>query len=392
MKYNFDEEINRTNTHSVKYDMRQSLFGSDDVIPMWVADMDFRTPDFVIDAIKKRLEHEIFGYTIKSESFYQSIVNWMQLQHQWQVKREWLSFSPGVVPALSLSILAFTKPGDKIIIQSPVYHPFYFCINDNGRQLVDNPLKFENNRYVMDLDDLEKKIDSRTSMLILSNPHNPVGRVWTKEELKKLGDICAKHQILILSDEIHSDLIFAPNKHVPLASISEEIAAISITAIAPSKTFNLAGLSCSAMIIPNLKLLTRYNNLLNTIHVGLGNIFGLVAMEAAYTHGKEWLNQLLDYLSANQNFLIDYLNEKIPELKVIRAEGTYLIWIDFRNLKLKNNKSIKDFLNHDAKIGLNNGSMFGKEGEGFFRMNIACPRKILTNALENLEKAVIANR
>jgi len=309
MKYNFDELLNRENTGSLKYDLRNKIFGKSDVIPMWVADMDFRTPYFIVDALKKCTDNQIFGYFLFDKSYYESIINWIKRHHQWEIKQDWISFSPGVVPSLSLLVLAFTQPGDKIIIQPPVYPPFFFTIKDNNRQVVENPLLLENGRFKMDFGNLEDKLKD-AKMLILSNLHNPGGTVWKKEELKKLGELCLKHKVLVVTDEIHSDLVFKPNKFVPLASISEEIANITIALMAPSKTFNMAGLSSSSVIISNPKLKARFDEIMHTIHVGLGNMFGIAATEAAYNNGDEWLKQLLNYIAGN----IDFVEKFLPEL------------------------------------------------------------------------------
>ncbi|HNW97015.1 MAG TPA: PatB family C-S lyase [Bacteroidales bacterium] len=388
MKYNFDEIIQRENTACVKYDLRKELFGREDVIPMWVADMDFKSPDFVVKVLHERLSHEIYGYSIRPEGFYNSIINWLQKRHAWKIQREWISVSPGVVPAMAICVQAFTKPGDKIIIQPPVYHPFFHVVEKNQRQLVCNPLKNINNYYHFDFDDLEQKIDKQTRMLILSNPHNPVGRVWTKDELIRLSEICIRNNIIILSDEIHSDLIYRKYKHIPLASISEEISQHVITAIAPSKTFNLAGLSTSALIIPNKKLFSIYESTLNNIEIGMGNLFGNIALEAAYTHGEDWLEQLLDYLQKNIDFIKVFLQKNLPDIKLIEPEGTYLLWLDFRNLKLNQNE-LNDILIKKAKVGFNDGAIFGKEGEGFQRMNIACPLSVIEKALTQIKEAII---
>ena len=387
MNYNFDKIIPRENTQSVKYDLRQEVFCNKNVIPMWVADMDFESPDFVFQAIENRLKHPILGYSIRNNEFYSSIINWLKKRHQWDIQREWISVSPGVVPALSVCILAFTNPGDKIIIQPPVYHPFFYVVEGNQRQLSYNPLKFENNRYTFDLEHLKKIIDKDTKMIILSNPHNPVGRVWEKEELTTLAEICIQNNILIISDEIHSDLIFKKYKHIPLASISPEIAKHVVTTLAPSKTFNLAGLSSSFLVIPNIKLFQLYENRLNTIHIGHGNIFGNIALEAAYNKGELWLEELMDYLQKNVSFLRNFLSEHLPQIKLIEPEGTYLLWLDFRNLKL-NQKDLNQLLIHQANIGLNDGAMFGEGGEGFQRINIACPRSLLKKALEQIHEAI----
>jgi len=273
MTYNFDEIVSRENTNSVKYDIRAELFGKEDVIPMWVADMDFRTPDFIIKAIKTRLEHEILGYSIKPGSYYDSIIKWLDRRHNWDIKKEWISFSPGVVPALNMAVMAYSRPGDKIILQSPVYHPFYAAIENNGRRIVDNPLRQENGRYYFDFDDLKKKIDADVKMLFLCNPHNPVSRAFTEDELSELAAICLENNILIIADEIHSDLIFPGYRHIPMASLSDDIAENTITCMAPSKTFNLAGMSTSFLVIKNRELRHRYNKVLDQVHISSGNLF-----------------------------------------------------------------------------------------------------------------------
>lgn len=386
MKYNFDEIVNRENTASVKYDLRKEIFEKEDVIPMWVADMDFKTPDFIIKAIKERLNHEIFGYSIRPKSYYTSIVNWLKRRHNWGIQEDWISFSPGIVPALNMAVMAFTAPLDKIIIQPPVYFPFFSAIENNNRVLVENPLKLEGNRYNFDFEDLEIKLKD-AKMLILSNPHNPGGSVWTKEELTKLGELCIKHKVLILSDEIHADLVYKSYKFTPLASISDDIANYTVTFIAPSKTFNLAALATSSVICSNKELKEKYDKVLDTIHVGMGNVFGIVASEAAYTHGDEWLDQLMSYLNNNLDLAESFFSEKVPQIKMIRPEGTYLVWLDCFNLNLKG-KDLKNFMIEDAGLGFNDGRIFGTGGEGFMRMNIACPKQTLLKALIRIEHAV----
>ncbi|MBN2758706.1 MAG: PatB family C-S lyase [Bacteroidales bacterium] len=385
--YNFDENIDRQNTNSIKYDLRKAIFGSENIIPMWVADMDFKTPDFIMKAIKKRTEHEILGYTTRNDSFYQSVIQWINKKHEWEIQKNWISFSPGVVPALSFSVLAFTKPGDKIIVQPPVYFPFFSSVQNNGRQLVYNELKNINGNYFFDIENLKNQIDSRVKMLFLCNPHNPVGRVWTKTELTEIANICVENDILIVSDEIHSDFIFKPNKHIPIASISDEIAEKTITTFAPSKTFNIAGLSSSIVIIKNKKLKETYDNLLNDLHLNNGNIFGNIALETAYNNGDEWLNQLLNYLEENIDFADNFIKNNIKKIKFKRPESTYLLWLDFRDFKLSDNQ-LNNFLVNKAKIGLSKGEMFGQGGNGFQRMNIACSKNILEKALNQLKKAI----
>lgn len=386
MKYNFDEIINRENTASVKYDLRLQIFGKKDVIPMWVADMDFKTPDFIINAMKERTKHEVFGYSIRPKSYFTSIINWLKRRHQWQIKEDWISFSPGIVPAINMAILAYTNEGDKIIVQPPVYFPFFSAIDNNKRSLVENPLVLKNNRYCIDFKDLEEKLKD-AKMLILSNPHNPGGSVWKKDELKKLGEMCIENNVLIMSDEIHADLVFPENKFTPMASISDSIANCTVTFIAPSKTFNMAALATSSVIISNKELKEKYDKVLDTIHIGMGNVFGTVASEAAYTFGDEWLDQLLEYLSKNIDLAESYFTENIPQIKMMRPEGTYLVWLDCSGLNL-GEKDLKDFMINDAELGFNDGRMFGSGGEGFMRMNIACPRKTILDALIQLETAV----
>ena len=390
MKYNFDEVIDRTNHHSVKWDEMKTKFGDipNDVLPMWIADMEFRSPKPVIEAIKKAAEHGIYGYTSRPDSYYQAIIDWMERRHNWKVKKDWLAYSPGVVPALSLIIRAFCQPGDKVVVQPPVYYPFFRVIENNGCHIVNNPLKLSNKKYFMDYDDLERKIDDpRVKLLILCSPHNPVGRVWQKEELIILGEICLKHHIIVVSDEIHADILFKGYKHTPFASISPTFAHNSITCTAPSKTFNLAGLQTSTIIIPNKKYYRIYNNILDSLALDENNVFGLVALEAAYKDGEEWLEQLLSYLNENLKFLMKYFKERIPKIKVIRPEGTYLVWLDCRQLGLST-KDLNNFILKKARVALDDGYWFGAEGKGFMRINIACPRSFLEEGLKRIEKAV----
>ena len=385
-KYNFDEIANREGTNSLKYDARAKFFNSEEVLPLWVADMDFKTPDFIVDAIKKRTEHEIFGYTFRSDEYYQAIIDWMRRRHSWTVQKEWISFSPGVVAGLSLAVETFSKPGDSIIVQPPVYFPFFDVVKGSKRKMIENPLKIENGRYTFDLEDLKAKIDDNTKMLLLCNPQNPGGMVWTKEELVALGNICLENNILVVSDEIHSDLILDGNKHLPFANISDEFAKNSVVCMAPSKTFNVAGFSSSLIIIPDKNKLARYERTLGIGHLGMGNIFGTIAMQAAYTHGDEWLGQLLTYLQGNYNYLEKYITQKLPKVNVMKPEATYLIWLDFREYGMSDTELSK-FATNEAKVALNNGGRFGAGGDGWLRINIGCPRSILMEALERLAKA-----
>jgi len=387
MKYNFDIEICRLGTDCEKWDDLKNQFGVKDVIPMWVADMDFQSPQPVIEALKQRVEHGVYGYGLRSESYFESIVDWLKRRHQWSIKKEWITHSPGVIPALSLSIQSFTKPGDKIMIQPPVYHHFARVIQAAGREVVTNPLVLENGHYSIDFEDLEAKIDETVKMLILCSPHNPVGRVWSKEELTRLGQICRKHNILVVADEIHCDFVFQTHTHIPFASISEEFANHSITCIAPSKTFNLMGVQTSSIIIPNGEQRDRFNQELQTTSIGSPNIFGAVALEAAYRFGEEWLDQVLDYLQGNLEYTLSYFRNNIPEINVIQPEGTYLVWLDCRELRFSG-KELNEFMLQNARVAMNQGQIFGKEGEGFMRLNIACPRSMLQKALSGMENAV----
>ncbi len=388
MVYSFDEFIPRENTDCVKYDLRKQLFGSEDVIPMWVADMDFKTPDFIVDAMKARMDHPIFGYPVKPEAYFTSQVKWLMKKHHWEVQPEWIQFCQGVVPALNLILLAFTEPGDKIIVQPPVYFPFFSTIKNNQREQVDNPLIYKNGRYSFDFDDLEKKIDAKTRILFLCHPHNPGGRLWSIDELTKLAGICIKHDMLIVSDEIHSDLVLPGFNHVPMASISDEIADHTITCIAPSKTFNIAGLGTSSVIISNSGQRRKFHNMVERIHIGMGNIFGITASIAAYTFGETWLREVMGYIQGNVDLVVEFCRSRIPDIKPMVPEATYLVWLDCRNLGL-NNQELKRFMIERVNVGFNDGPTFGAGGEGFQRMNVGCPRSVVREALERMEKAIV---
>jgi cystathionine beta-lyase len=387
MIYDFDKPVNRESTFCVKYDLRKNVFGRSDVIPMWVADMDFQTPDFIIKAIKQRLQHEILGYTFLPDSFYQSIIDWNTRRHGWQIQKEWISFSPGVVPALNLLVMALTKPRDKIIVQPPVYFPFFTAVKNHGRILVNNPLRYQQAEYSMDFNQLVACLDEHVKMIIVCNPHNPTGNVWEKEVLLKLANLCAEKNIVIVSDEIHSDLIYPGNRHIPTASLSPEIANHTVTCMAPSKTFNLAGMSTSYLIISSPELKHKYDTMLDYVHVGAGNIFGFTALGAAYNEGDEWLRQLMEYLQGNLSFLTAFLQHYIPQIKSVKPGATYMVWLDCHRLGLSK-KKLHDFMIKKAGLGLSDGPLFGEEGEGFQRINIACPRSVLEKALCQLRDAV----
>lgn len=395
MKYNFDTIISREGTGSMKWDTIETVFGNKEILPMWVADMDFPVAEPIIDAVKKRLEHPIFGYTKPWKSLLESVVERMKKKFNWEIKPEWVVFTPGVVPAISTAIKAITHPGDEVVLQGPVYYPFWDVIRENGCHIANNTLKFENGKYVMDYKDLEKKFapkkalfpkPSKTKAAILCNPHNPVGRMWDKEEQTKFGEIVLKHGGVVISDEIHSEIVVSDKKHIPFASISKEFEQNSITCFSPSKTFNIAGLSVSSIIIPNKNLRESFISAAGH-QLGKVSVLSLVAMEAAYRYGDEWLNELLEYLKENLKFLIEYFEENIPEVKVIRPEGTYLVWLDFRALGM-NGEELSKFLVEKAKVGLDDGYLFGPSGNGFARINIACPRKTLKEGLKRIESAV----
>jgi cystathionine beta-lyase len=387
VNYDFDRVIDRYNTNSIKLDYLQSVFGTDDVLPMWVADMDFEAPLPVSEALVTKAKHGIFGYSDGTESYYEAVMGWMSRRHDWRIEKDWICFSPGVVPALLWLVRAFVKPGEKVVLQSPVYPPVFRSIESNGAELLNNQLKLENGQYVIDFADLEEKLKSGAKMLILCNPHNPVGRVWNREELMKIGELCLQYHVLVVSDEIHSDLVYPGQKHIPFAALSEELAMNSIVCTAPSKTFNLAGLQTSNIIIPNPELRRVFKEVLALNGISHPNIFGLVAMEAAYNEGEEWLDQLLNYLQENLNYLLQYLESNISWVKAIIPEGTYLVWLDFRELGLKP-KALQAFLLKNARVAMNAGYTFGPGGEGFERLNIACPRSVLQEGIQRIAQAV----
>jgi cysteine-S-conjugate beta-lyase len=385
-KYNFDEIIDRSGTNSIKYDALSHFFGTNDVLPVWVADTDFRTPDFIIEAIRNRMEHEILAYTFRGDSFHNSITGWLLRRYNWEINKKMISFSPGVVSAITVAILVFTRPGDKVIVQPPVYFPFFSCISGTNRQIVENPLKLVQNRYYFDLEDLKRKIDRDTKMLILCSPHNPGGMVWKRDELEELEEICAFYNLMVVSDEIHSDLLFSGQTHTPWAKISERSSQNCMVCMAPSKTFNVAGLSTSFAVIPNLVFKKLFDKMMETLHIQTGNIPGAVALEAAYTYGEEWLSQLMEYVEGNFQFLERFFADHLPEVKVMRPEATFLVWLDFSEYGMNDNQ-LSRFLIEKAKVGLNNGARFGTGGEGFQRINIGCPRSVLEESLSRIYKA-----
>lgn len=387
MKYNFDKIYDRVDTASVKWDLRKALYGSDELIPLWVADMDFPCPQPVIEALGKRLEHPIFGYSIQSEEYNRAVSGWMERRFQWQLPHESILYCPGVVPALNFVIKAYTSPGDKVIIQSPVYHIFHKAILNNDRVIADNPLVYEDGRYWMDFEQLESLAGEQTKLMILCSPHNPVGRVWERAELLKVAEFCHKNNIILVSDEIHGDLIYPGSRHTPLASLSPEIAGRIITCTAPSKTFNLAGLQTANVIIEDESLRERFKFELEKSGIFGPSPFGAAALIAAYNEGEEWLEQMLDYLEGNLNYLSRFIREELPELEVVRPEATYLIWVDCRKLGMSR-RELKMFMREKAKLAIEDGYIFGSPGTGFIRINIACPRALLEEALGRLKRAL----
>ncbi|UOF89976.1 pyridoxal phosphate-dependent aminotransferase [Fodinisporobacter ferrooxydans] len=383
----FDNVLNRFNTHSMKWDQLNKLFGSTDVLPMWVADMDFVSALAIRTAIDKVTEHGVFGYPFVPDTLREAIQSWLGRRHNWPVETDWFVFCPGVVTTLALSIETFSEPGDKIIIQPPVYPPFKRTVEMTGRELVNNPLIWQDDKYVMDYDGLEQLIDAQTKILVLCNPHNPVGRVWTKEELQKLGEICEKHGVMILSDEIHCDIVYPDHPFTPFASVRESFAQHSLTCMAATKTFNIAGLPFSYAVIPNATLRRKFQQALLRYALHMFNSVAIAATEAAYQDGEPWLDQLLQYLKGNVDTLLAFVKERIPEIRAIRPEGTYLIWLDFRALELSDTQ-LGEFLTKEAKVGLNLGHTFGAGGEGFARINIGCPRTTLLEGLSRIEAAV----
>lgn len=384
---NFDKVISRQNTIARKWDAMDEVYGTNNLLPMWVADMDFESPKEVIEAIRSRAEHGVFGYPFRKETYFEVIIDWQRRRHGFNVDMEWFVCTPAVVTAISVAVQTFTNPGDKVIIQPPIYPPFFTCVTKNSRQVVENSLMFNNGRYEIDFEDLERKIDPQVKMLILCNPHNPVGRAWGTDELRKLGELCTRNNIIMLSDEMHCDLVYSPHKHVPLASISSEISNKTITFISPAKAFNLTAFYNSVTIIPDETLRRRFFQAMDNLELLHGNLFGIVALEAAYKYGEEWLDKLLLYLNDNADYLTRFIKAEIPQIKVNKPEATYLAWLDCRSLSLAPDE-LKDFWVNKAKVAVNDGSTFGKNGEGFVRLNFGCTRARLEEALQRIKCAV----
>ncbi|WP_462319416.1 MalY/PatB family protein [Marinilabilia sp.] len=384
----FDKKIDRSGTNALKLEFRNRVFGTNDVIPLWVADMDFAVPEVVSKAIQKRAEHPIFGYTARDDAFYQSIQEWQKNQHDWEVSTDWLEYMPGVVPTLILAIRAFSNSGDKVVIQPPVYPPFFDVIKDHERIIEENPLVDTPDGYRMDFDHLQKlTTDPKVKMLLLCHPHNPVGRVWTKSELTKMGEICLENNVMVVSDEIHADLVHKGHRHIPFASLRADFAANSVTCMAPSKTFNIAGLNTSYIIAPDEKIRRAMQKQLQAYHLFTGNMFGAEALKAAYTSGKAWLNELLEYLQGNIDYVMDFVAENMPEVKIHKPEATYLMWLDFSQWGVSD-ANLRKFIIEKAGIGLNYGPTFGKDqGANFHRLNVASSRQVIEEAMTRLLEA-----
>lgn len=385
MKYDFDTIVDRYNTGSVKYDTAERSGMPADVMPMWVADMDFRAPDEIVSRMRQLCDFGVYGYTMVTDSYFDAVRNWFSSRFDWEVERKWLVTTPGVVFALSAAVKAFTEPGEGVLIQRPVYYPFTEVVENNGRVVVNSSLRYDKGSYAIDYEDLEAKLArDDVKLMLICSPHNPVGRVWTRNELSKVCRLCLKYNVKMVSDEIHADFVFANREHVPLASLSEQVRENCVVCTAPSKSFNLAGLQISNIFIPNRDMRHAFRRELEKTGLFGVNMVGLCACQAAYESGGEWLDQLKEYLEGNIQFLKSFVNEHMPRIKVVDTEGTYLVWMDLQELNLVDQK---DFIVNKAGLWLDTGSMFGDEGRGFERINVACPRTVLEEALNRLKRA-----
>jgi len=385
MSSEFDEIIPRSGTSSFKYDGRMEIFGTEDVVPLWVADMDFAVPAAVRDALVKRAAHPIYGYTVYPESLYDALIAWQKTRHGWKVEREWIVMCPGVMPSVHAAIIALSQPDDVVIVQPPVYGPFFGAAKSVGRRLMLNPLRFDDGRYRFDLEHFERCAAEGARLLLLCSPHNPVGRVWQADELLALLEICERCDVTVVSDEIHADLVYPGKQHQPLAGLSDGAVKI-VTAVAPSKTFNIPGLGLSALIVPDEKDRAAIAKVFDMLHVSAANPFSIVAFEAAYRNGAAWLDELLDYIGANYQFVRTFLRQHLPLIKLTEPEGTYLLWLDCRAMGL-NDEQLQQFFVRQAGVGLSPGIIFGGQGSGFMRMNIAAPRSVIAGALEKMAEA-----
>ena len=389
MKFNFNEKVDRSKNHAAKWEEMGAKFGSNDLLPMWIADMDIKTAPEIVEAIKEKADQAIFGYVYRPASYYETAAAWCEKRFGYKIDPKTLIHSPGVVPSMNMLVKMLTKEDEKVLIQIPVYPPFAASVKTGKRTLVTNELvKDENGYYTIDFEDLEKKLsDEKVTLMILCNPHNPVGRVWKKEELQKIGDLCVKYNVRILADEIWRDLVLPGYTHTSIASLSREIENITITCFSPTKTFNIAGLQASFAVFPREEEWKAFDNELGEMDIKRNNPFSLVGFEAAYNHGEEWLSELLVHLEGNAQYVADFVKERLPEIKTVKPEGTYLMWLDFNGLNITP-EEITDMLIKDAKVAMNDGASFGANGKGFARMNIACPRYMVEDAMARIEKAV----
>lgn len=388
MSFDFEREIPRDGTASVKHDGRAAYFGTPDVLPLWVADMDFAAPEAVIRALSERAAHPVYGYTFYPEGLYSALIGWLKNRHQWEVKREWILMAPGVVPSLHAAVMAFAQPGEGVIVQPPVYFPFFSAVTTTGRRLIPNPLRQEKGRYTIDFPHLEHCAADGARLLLLCSPHNPVGRVWSGEELEKILRIARRYNLVVLSDEIHADLVYPGQRHTSLATLANDADNL-VTAVAPSKTFNIPGMGLSSLIVPNPAHRAALGKVFDSLHIGHSNPFSIAAFEAAYRDGEVWLDSLLDYLQDTRDFVSTYLTEHIPAIRLIQPEGTYLLWLDCRNMDM-NDTQLRDFFVHKAGVGMSPGTIFGEQGSGYMRLNIGTPRRVIAAALERIVHALNA--
>jgi cystathionine beta-lyase len=385
--YDFDKVVDRSGSHAIKFEALKEYFGREDLIPLWVADMDFETPDFIVEAMRKRLDHPVFGYTAGYDSYWQSIERWLLQQHGWQVERKWMRYIPGIVKGIAMVLQAFTQAGDKIIIQPPVYHPFRLVPEKNGREVVFNPLKPCKDGYCMDFEHLESILDERCKVLILSNPHNPAGIVWDKVTLQRLAEIATRHHLIVISDEIHADMALFGHKHTPFATVSDDAANCSITFGAPSKTFNIAGIVSSYTIVPNEVLREKFFSWLEANEMDMATIFAMTATEAAFNNGENWRKEMLRYVEQNIVFIEEFLAKELPQVKLLRPQASFLVWLDFSALGLQHDELI-DMLINRAHLALNDGKMFGPGGEQHARLNVGTQRSVLAQAMKQLKEAI----
>ena len=386
--YDFDKVVERKGTGAIKTDALGKVYGKDDLIPLWVADMDFETPDFIVEALKKRMEHPVFGYTALPDNYWETVSRWIEERHGWKTECSWMTFIPGIVKGIGMAVNALLEKDEKVIIQPPVYHPFRLIPQKNGREVVFNPLRqMEDGTYEMDFENLEAVCDERCRMLILSNPHNPAGIVWSRETLEKLAEFCHSRKIIVVSDEIHCDMALFDNKHIPFASVSEKAAQCSITFGAPSKTFNIAGIVSSYAIVPDEKLRERFFRWLEASELSAAHLFAPIATMAAFNHGEEWRQQMISYIEGNIRFIEDFCAENLPQIKPLRPQASFLVWLDCRGLGLGHDDLIDLFVNK-AGLALNDGEMFSPGGEGFMRLNVGTSRKILEQAMNRLQDSV----